>query len=210
VPFLRRRIAAYDHRCGCQHGLQPRSRSTKCSSIASVLLLLSWCSAGKADKQGKSKPAEPVSPWGKTVGSDDDVLDPETKKRRDEIKEAMVHAWSSYETYAWGFDELQVRSVVLLIHLCATRVVLYPMPVLSWLGLLGVSSRVFLQSVLIAESNQKGRNSTTQQAAVALACCGAFNHLYCLGGYSRDSGEVVVTRGSSEVKCNSVPFCLTR
>jgi hypothetical protein len=72
------------------------------------LLSPSWHSAGKADKQGKSKPAEPVSPWGKTVGSDDDVLDPETKKRRDEIKEAMVHAWSSYETYAWGFDELQV------------------------------------------------------------------------------------------------------
>lgn len=65
--------------------------------------------AGKADNPIKSKPAEPVSPWGKTVGSDDDALDPDTKKKRDEIREAMEHSWSAYETYAWGFDELQVR-----------------------------------------------------------------------------------------------------
>jgi hypothetical protein len=24
------------------------------------------------------------------------------------VKAAMLHAWSSYEKYAWGFDELQV------------------------------------------------------------------------------------------------------
>ncbi|GAQ84298.1 alpha-mannosidase [Klebsormidium nitens] len=65
---------------------------------------------GKVDKLVKSKPAEPVSPWGKTVGSDDDALDPDTKKKRDEIREAMEHSWSAYEKYAWGFDELQPQS----------------------------------------------------------------------------------------------------
>jgi hypothetical protein len=29
-------------------------------------------------------------------------------ERRNKVKAAMVHAWSSYEKYAWGFDELQV------------------------------------------------------------------------------------------------------
>lgn len=35
----------------------------------------------------------------------DDPLDVE---RRQKVKEAMLHAWSSYEKYAWGQDELQV------------------------------------------------------------------------------------------------------
>eukprot|EP00245_Coleochaete_scutata_P018024 TRINITY_DN916_c0_g1_i1.p1 TRINITY_DN916_c0_g1~~TRINITY_DN916_c0_g1_i1.p1 ORF type:complete len:650 (-),score=125.40 TRINITY_DN916_c0_g1_i1:823-2772(-) len=37
-------------------------------------------------------------------------LDPKTRKRQDAVKEAMVHAWKAYETYAWGFDELQPQS----------------------------------------------------------------------------------------------------
>ncbi|KAL4308311.1 hypothetical protein GQ457_01G024580 [Hibiscus cannabinus] len=36
--------------------------------------------------------------------------DPIEIRRREKVKEAMVHAWSSYETYAWGNDELQPRS----------------------------------------------------------------------------------------------------
>ena len=35
----------------------------------------------------------------------DDPLDVE---RRQKVKEAMLHAWTSYEKYAWGQDELQV------------------------------------------------------------------------------------------------------
>eukprot|EP00252_Welwitschia_mirabilis_P007295 TRINITY_DN1853_c0_g1_i2.p1 TRINITY_DN1853_c0_g1~~TRINITY_DN1853_c0_g1_i2.p1 ORF type:complete len:452 (+),score=88.24 TRINITY_DN1853_c0_g1_i2:187-1542(+) len=31
-------------------------------------------------------------------------------ERRNHVKEAMVHAWASYEKYAWGFDELQPQS----------------------------------------------------------------------------------------------------
>lgn len=31
-----------------------------------------------------------------------------TRERRDEVKESMLHAWTSYEKYAWGFDELKV------------------------------------------------------------------------------------------------------
>ena len=34
--------------------------------------------------------------------------DPIEIERRQKVKEAMLHAWSSYEQYAWGQDELQV------------------------------------------------------------------------------------------------------
>ncbi|KDP34441.1 hypothetical protein JCGZ_11912 [Jatropha curcas] len=36
--------------------------------------------------------------------------DPIDIQRREKVKEAMIHAWSSYETYAWGHDELQPQS----------------------------------------------------------------------------------------------------
>ncbi|GAB2268489.1 mannosyl-oligosaccharide alpha-1,2-mannosidase [Dionaea muscipula] len=36
--------------------------------------------------------------------------DPVTMVRREKVKEAMVHAWSSYEKYAWGQDELQPQT----------------------------------------------------------------------------------------------------
>lgn len=36
------------------------------------------------------------------------VEDPIDIERREKVKEAMIHAWSSYEKYAWGQDELQV------------------------------------------------------------------------------------------------------
>lgn len=35
----------------------------------------------------------------------DDPLDIE---RREKVKDAMLHAWTCYEKYAWGQDELQV------------------------------------------------------------------------------------------------------
>lgn len=34
--------------------------------------------------------------------------DPVDAQRREKVKDAMRHAWSSYEKYAWGHDELQV------------------------------------------------------------------------------------------------------
>lgn len=34
---------------------------------------------------------------------------PMDSQRREKVKEAMVHAWSSYVKYAWGQDELQVH-----------------------------------------------------------------------------------------------------
>lgn len=36
--------------------------------------------------------------------------DPIETQRREKVKDAMVHAWSSYEKYAWGHDELQPQS----------------------------------------------------------------------------------------------------
>lgn len=39
--------------------------------------------------------------------------DPVDAQRMQRVKEAMVHAWSSYEKYAWGQDELQVHSMLL-------------------------------------------------------------------------------------------------
>ncbi|XP_058068123.1 mannosyl-oligosaccharide 1,2-alpha-mannosidase MNS1-like [Magnolia sinica] len=38
---------------------------------------------------------------------DDDPIDSE---RREKVKEAMLHAWTSYEKYAWGQDELQPQT----------------------------------------------------------------------------------------------------
>lgn len=35
--------------------------------------------------------------------------DPVDAHRMQRVKEAMIHAWSSYEKYAWGQDELQVH-----------------------------------------------------------------------------------------------------
>ena len=49
---------------------------------------------------------------GKTNKSTKEVLDdPIDIQRREKVKEAMLHAWSSYEKYAWGQDELQVWSI---------------------------------------------------------------------------------------------------
>ncbi|CAH9077003.1 unnamed protein product [Cuscuta europaea] len=36
--------------------------------------------------------------------------DPADAQRREKVKDAMRHAWSSYEKYAWGHDELQPQS----------------------------------------------------------------------------------------------------
>lgn len=35
-------------------------------------------------------------------------IDSINNERREKVKEAMLHAWNSYEKYAWGQDELQV------------------------------------------------------------------------------------------------------
>lgn len=40
----------------------------------------------------------------------DEDEDPTARERRDKVKAAMVHAWSSYEKYAWGMDELMPQS----------------------------------------------------------------------------------------------------
>ncbi|CAH2053156.1 unnamed protein product [Thlaspi arvense] len=39
-----------------------------------------------------------------------DVQDPIDAQRMQRVKEAMIHAWSSYEKYAWGQDELQPQT----------------------------------------------------------------------------------------------------
>lgn len=44
----------------------------------------------------------------KNMDSPDNILD---AQRREKVKDAMLHAWSSYEKYAWGHDELQVCDV---------------------------------------------------------------------------------------------------
>lgn len=36
--------------------------------------------------------------------------DPISSERREKVKQAMLHAWTSYERYAWGQDELQPQS----------------------------------------------------------------------------------------------------
>jgi len=39
-----------------------------------------------------------------------DDEDPVTVERREKVKSAMLHAWTCYETYAWGYDELEPQS----------------------------------------------------------------------------------------------------
>lgn len=47
---------------------------------------------------------------GKTILSNKEAQDdPIDIQRREKVKEAMLHAWRSYETHAWGQDELQVQ-----------------------------------------------------------------------------------------------------
>ncbi|KAI3521258.1 hypothetical protein L1887_10719 [Cichorium endivia] len=46
----------------------------------------------------------------KTKNLDDLPIDPIENERREKVKDAMVHAWTSYEKYAWGHDELQPQS----------------------------------------------------------------------------------------------------
>ncbi|KAJ6358223.1 hypothetical protein OIU78_005953 [Salix suchowensis] len=47
----------------------------------------------------------------KLIGEKKDLPDePIDVERRQKVKEAMIHAWSSYEKYAWGHDELQPQS----------------------------------------------------------------------------------------------------
>ncbi|KAL1814288.1 hypothetical protein DCAR_0518424 [Daucus carota subsp. sativus] len=43
----------------------------------------------------------------KKIGIEDD---PVSVQRREKVKGAMLHAWTSYEKYAWGKDELQPQS----------------------------------------------------------------------------------------------------
>ncbi|KAI7737959.1 hypothetical protein M8C21_004921 [Ambrosia artemisiifolia] len=38
------------------------------------------------------------------------ATDPIEAERREKVKDAMLHAWTSYEKYAWGHDELQPQS----------------------------------------------------------------------------------------------------
>ncbi|XP_072993669.1 mannosyl-oligosaccharide 1,2-alpha-mannosidase MNS1-like [Typha latifolia] len=45
-----------------------------------------------------------------SVGHDVVDIDPTNNERREKVKEAMIHAWSSYKKYAWGQDELQPQS----------------------------------------------------------------------------------------------------
>ncbi|KAF3623804.1 Mannosyl-oligosaccharide 1,2-alpha-mannosidase MNS2 [Capsicum annuum] len=50
----------------------------------------------------------------KNMDSPDNILD---AQRREKVKDAMLHAWSSYEKYAWGHDELQVSLQQPQLHL---------------------------------------------------------------------------------------------
>ncbi|PKA51372.1 Mannosyl-oligosaccharide 1,2-alpha-mannosidase MNS2 [Apostasia shenzhenica] len=46
----------------------------------------------------------------KSINASFASYDPVDNERREKVKEAMLHAWNSYEKYAWGQDELQPQS----------------------------------------------------------------------------------------------------
>ncbi|XP_044496804.1 mannosyl-oligosaccharide 1,2-alpha-mannosidase MNS1-like [Mangifera indica] len=53
---------------------------------------------------------ENIGKHGKIPGKKVLKDDPIDIQRREKVKEAMIHAWSSYEKYAWGQDELQPQT----------------------------------------------------------------------------------------------------
>lgn len=55
----------------------------------------------------KSGPIPDWQPPAIPIGED---ADPETRHRRDTIKEMMLHAWNNYVKYAWGENELRPLS----------------------------------------------------------------------------------------------------
>uniref|UniRef100_A0A671NZZ2 alpha-1,2-Mannosidase n=1 Tax=Sinocyclocheilus anshuiensis TaxID=1608454 RepID=A0A671NZZ2_9TELE len=58
-------------------------------------------------KKDGPKPLPPVS-MPKLVGvNNGDPGDPDTKEKRDKIREMMKHAWDSYRQYGWGHNELK-------------------------------------------------------------------------------------------------------
>ncbi|KAL6996118.1 Mannosyl-oligosaccharide 1 2-alpha-mannosidase mns2 [Sarracenia purpurea var. burkii] len=64
-------------------------------------------------KNDKGVSLEKMKPYSKSsdVTQKRDVLDdPVNIQRREKVKDAMIHAWSSYEKYAWGHDELQPQT----------------------------------------------------------------------------------------------------
>lgn len=74
-------------------------------------------------KNGRSIAGEKpnFSRSGDDVGKKMNFLDdPVDAQRREKVKDAMRHAWSSYEKYAWGHDELQV-GLLLLVSLFCTK-----------------------------------------------------------------------------------------
>lgn len=51
----------------------------------------------------------------KDISAEDDPI---SIQRREKIKDAMLHAWTSYEKYAWGKDELKVFHNFVFFCLC--------------------------------------------------------------------------------------------
>ncbi|KAL6585277.1 mannosyl-oligosaccharide alpha-1,2-mannosidase [Orobanche minor] len=62
----------------------------------------------KTGQSGTTK--ENVRRISKASKDSDAFDDPIDLQRREKVKDAMIHAWSSYENYAWGHDELQPQS----------------------------------------------------------------------------------------------------
>lgn len=73
-------------------------------------------------KNGRGVSGEKVNfsrTGGDVLKKKDFAEDPIDAQRREKVKDAMLHAWSSYEKYAWGHDELQVWLLLLISLLCA-------------------------------------------------------------------------------------------
>ncbi|KAL6560045.1 mannosyl-oligosaccharide alpha-1,2-mannosidase [Orobanche gracilis] len=62
----------------------------------------------KTGQSGATK--ENVRHISKASKDSDAFDDPIDLQRKEKIKDAMIHAWSSYENHAWGHDELQPQS----------------------------------------------------------------------------------------------------
>lgn len=93
----------------CLENVRWHGIALACSNFLSVFKMLEICTKRKLYFQLEDLKNTHGDALGKIKLPKKEVPeDPIEIERRQKVKEAMLHAWSSYEQYAWGQDELQV------------------------------------------------------------------------------------------------------
>ncbi|KAE9609876.1 hypothetical protein Lal_00006344 [Lupinus albus] len=73
------------------------------ANLQNILLEMKTNMNGSSET-GSIQNGESFSELTKSISVEDDAI---SIQRREKVKDAMLHAWTSYENYAWGMDELK-------------------------------------------------------------------------------------------------------